>query len=136
MIRKIIAVQRVAVTKALMIQIDEDKQCDLPKIESKKPNVEFHEIHDGCSDARPENGEMVLIRYEDKEDESYDTVYFFEAGTEVVIKPRPQVTKTLGQTGFYKVYAGVGVDETDEFWYIDPKNLSHWGRYPKFNKRR
>ena len=78
--------------------------------------------------------EQVLIRYEDEEDESYDTVYFFEAGTKVVIKPHPHVTKTLEKTGFYKVYAGTGADETDEFCYISPKELSHWGRYPKFNK--
>lgn len=131
---KIVAVQQVAVTRAIMIQIEEETQHDLPRLESKKPNVQFHEIHDGYSDARPENGEMVLIRYEDKEDESYDTVYFFEAGTKVVTKPLPRTTKTLGKTGFYKVYAGIGVDETDEFCYINPKELSHWGRYPKFNK--
>ena len=131
---KIVAVQRVAVTRAIMIQIEEETQRDLPRLESKKPNVQFHEIHDGCSDVRPENGEMVLIRYEDEEDESYDTVYFFEAGTEVVIKPLPHITKTLEKTGFYKVYAGTGVGETDEFCYINPKELSHWGRYPKFNK--
>lgn len=131
---KITAIQRVAVTRAIMIQIEEGGQRGLPRLESKKPNVQFHEIHDGYSDARPKNGEMVLIRYEDKEDESYDTVYFFEAGTEVVAKPMPRITKTLGKTGFYKVYAGTGAGETDEFTYIDPKELSHWGRYPKFNE--
>lgn len=131
---KITAVQQVAVTRAIMIQIEEERKRNLQQIESKKQNVQFHEIHDGCSDARPKNGELVLIRYEDEEDESYDTVYFFEAGTEVVVKPHPHVTKTLEKTGFYKVYAGIGADETDEFCYISPKELSHWGRYPKFNK--
>ncbi|MCI7452867.1 MAG: hypothetical protein MSB11_07835 [Prevotella sp.] len=131
---KITTVQQVAVTRAIMIQIEEERKRNLQQIESKKQNVQFHEIHDGCSDARPKNGELVLIRYEDEEDESYDTVYFFEAGTQVVIKPHPHVTKTLEKTGFYKVYAGAGVDETDEFCYISPKELSHWGRYPKFNK--
>ena len=131
---KITAVQQVAVTRAIMIQIEEERKRNLQQIESKKQNVQFHEIHDGCSDARPKNGEQVLIRYEDEEDESYDTVYFFEAGTEVVIKPHPHAAKTLEKTGFYKVYAGTGADETDEFCYISPKELSHWGRYPKFNK--
>ena len=131
---KITAVQQVAVTRAIMIQIEEERERNLQQIESKKQNVQFHEIHDGCSDARPKNGELVLIRYEDEEDESYDTVYFFEAGTKVMIKPHPHATKTLEKTGFYKVYAGTGVDETDEFCYISPKELSHWGRYPKFNK--
>lgn len=131
---KITAVKRMAVTRAIMIQIKEEAQRDLPHIESKKQNVQFHEIHDGYSDARPENGEMVLIRYHDKEEESYDTVYFFRAGTEVVTKPHPRTTKTLEKTGFYKVYAGTGAGETDEFCYINPKELSHWGRYPEFNK--
>lgn len=131
---KITAVQQVAITRAIMIQIEEERKRNLQQIESKKQNVQFHEIHDGCSDARPKNGELVLIRYEDEEEESYDTVYFFEAGTKMVIKPHPHVTKTLERTGFYKVYAGTGVDETDEFCYISPKELSHWGRYPKFNK--
>lgn len=131
---KITAIQRVTVTRAIMNQIEEEAHRGLPRIESKKPNVQFHEIHDGYSDARPKNGEMVLIRYDDEEDESYDTVYFFEVGTEVTVKPLPHVTKTLEKTGFYKVYAGTGAGETDEFMYIDPKELSHWGRYPKFNE--
>ena len=95
---KITAVQQVAVTRAIMIQIEEERKRNLQQIESKKQNVQFHEIHDGCSDARPKNGEQVLIRYEDEEDESYDTVYFFEAGTKVVIKPHRHVTKTLEKT--------------------------------------
>ena len=50
---KITAVKRMAVTRAIMIQIEEERKRNLQQIESKKQNVQFHEIHDGCSDARP-----------------------------------------------------------------------------------
>lgn len=131
---KITIVQQMMVAKAIVAQMEEKEDRRAPRVEPAKPTVEFHEIHDGRSDAKPNNGEMVLIRYEDEEDESYDTVYFYEKGTKVSIKASPCVTKVIEKTGFYKMYAGIGPDETDELWFISPMALSHWGRYPKFNK--